>query len=105
MPKYLFAYHGGGGMATSQDEIAKVMAQWEAWFSQLGAALVDGGNPIGAAKTINASGAVSDGGGANPVSGYSLLDATDLDAALTLAKGCPLLGSGGSVEVCETLAM
>src|SRR4051794_30977473 len=105
MPKYVFAYHGGGGMAATDEEIAKVMEQWGAWFSELGTALVDGGNPIGAARTVSASGAVSEGGGPNPVSGYSLVDADDLDAAVTLAKGCPLLAVGGSVEVCETLNM
>ena len=50
-------------------------------------------------------GKVTDGGGTNPLSGYSIITASDIDAALTLAKGCPVLDSGGSVEVAETIDM
>ena len=101
MAKYLLAYHGGG-MADTPEEQEKVMAAWGTWFGQLGAAVADGGNPVGAAKMIAANGSVSDGGGANPLTGYSLITADSLDAAVTMAKGCPVLMSGGSVEVCET---
>jgi hypothetical protein len=102
MANYLLAYHGGGGMA--QDEAArnKLMAQWGKWFQDLGSALVDGGNPVMKAKTITSKGGVSDGGGQNPVSGYSVIKADNLDAAVTLAKGCPVLAGGGSIEVAET---
>ena len=104
MPKYVFAYHGGG-MAQTEAAQAEAMAAWGAWFGTLGAAILDGGNPTGAAKTLAADGSVRDGGGANPISGYTVVDATDLDAAVTLAKGCPILSSGGSVEVAETIDM
>jgi hypothetical protein len=102
MPKYLLVYHGG---SLPDDEAARAagMAAWGAWFGALGDAVVDGGAPTGAAKTIHPDGATKDGGGANPVSGYSIVSANDLDAALALAKGCPLLSSGGSIEVAETL--
>ena len=102
MATYLLAYHGGGGMA--QDEAArnKLMAQWGKWFQELGSALVDGGNPVMKAKTISSKGAVSDGGGQNPVSGYSVIKADSLDAAVKLARDCPVLAGGGSIEVAET---
>ena len=61
--------------------------------------------PTGAAKTVSANGSITDGGGANPLNGYSLLTATDLDAAVGLAKGCPILSAGGSVEVAEAIDM
>jgi hypothetical protein len=104
MPNYLLAYHGGGGMA--QDEAArnKLMADWGKWFQQLGGALVDGGNPTTVAKTISSKGAVSNGGGANPVSGYSVIKADNIDSAVKLASGCPVLAGGGSIEVAETIA-
>ncbi len=104
MPNYVFAYHGGG-MPESPEEGEKVMQAWTSWFTELGAAVVDGGAPTGAAKTVAADGATSDGGGANPLSGYSVIIADSLDAAATLAKGCPILAAGGSVEVAETIAM
>jgi hypothetical protein len=101
MANYLLAYHGGG-MAGTPEEQEKAMAAWGTWFGQLGEAVVDGGNPVGAAKMIAANGAVSDGGGANPLTGYSVIKAGSLDAAVAMAKGCPILAAGGSIQVCET---
>ncbi len=103
MTKYVFAYHGGG-MPESPEEQARVMAAWEAWFGQMGSAVVDGGNPVGDVRTVGHDGSVT-AGGTNPISGYSLVEAADIDAALAHAKGCPILESGGSVEVAETLEM
>ena len=76
-----------------------------AWMKDLGPALTDMGNPTGAAKTVAANGSVSDGGGANPVTGYTLIEAANLDAAVKLVKGCPQLAAGGSVQVAEAIAM
>jgi hypothetical protein len=101
MAKYLLNYHGGG-MAEGEEAQAKVMAAWGAWFQTLGSALADGGNPVSQSKTIAADGSVSDGGGSNPSTGYSLIEADNLDAAVGLAKDCPVLSSGGSIEVAET---
>jgi hypothetical protein len=101
MAKYLLAYHGGG-MPESEEEGARVMAAWARWYEELGAAVVDPGNPVGSARTIDPNGAVRDGGGVNPVSGYTIIEAATLDDAVSKAKGSPLLAAGGSVEVCET---
>ncbi len=103
MPKYLFAYHGGG-MPETEEQQAQVMAAWQSWYGELGAALVDGGNPTAAAKTVTADG-VSDGGGTNPVSGYTLITADSLELAAKHAQGCPILAAGGTVEVAETIDM
>jgi hypothetical protein len=103
MPNYLLAYHGGGGMAQDQATRDKLMAEWGKWFQDLGPALVDGGNPVMRAKTVTSKGSVSDGGGQNPVSGYSVIKANDLDSAVKLARGCPVLSGGGSIEVAETV--
>jgi hypothetical protein len=63
--------------------------------------VVDGGNPVSQVKTIAANGSVSDGG-VNPSTGYSVLKADNLDAAVAMAKGCPVLSGGASIEVAET---
>jgi hypothetical protein len=99
MADYLLAYHGGATPET-EEEGAQVMAAWGAWFESLGSAVVAGGDPTGAAKTVSTDG-VSDGGGANPVTGYSIVSADSLDAAAELVKGCPVLAVGGSIEVSE----
>jgi hypothetical protein len=100
MAKYLLSYHGGG-MPETDAEREQITAAWNDWLGSLGQSLVDLGNPVGRSSTIASDGAVSDGGGSNPVSGYSILEASDFDAALASAKGCPILQGGGSVEVGE----
>lgn len=103
MPKFLFVYHGGAAPSTPE-EGEKVMAAWGAWIGGHGAAFVDGGNPVGKSMTVGASG-VRDDGGANPASGYSIVEAAAIDAAAEIAKGCPILESGGSVELAEIIEM
>lgn len=109
MPKYVLAYHSNNGavgdMPQSEEEMAEVMAAWGAWFESLGANLVDGGNPIAFAKTIGSDGSVTDGGGSNPLTGYSIVNADTIDAAIDMAKGCPVLGNDGTVEVAEAIDM
>lgn len=95
MGKYVLAYRGGG-MAETEEEQQAVMAAWGAWFGSLGAAVLDGGAPFGASASVG-------GDGRGDLTGYSILDAPDLDAAAAMAKGCPILESGGLVEVYETI--
>jgi hypothetical protein len=99
---YLLVYHGGS-MPDSPEENAKVVQAWTDWFGTLGDKLVDGGNPVSQVKTIGTDGAVRDGT-VNPPSGYSIIKADSLDAAVALAKGCPVLQGGASIEVAETFA-
>jgi hypothetical protein len=100
----MFIYHGGGRPETPE-EGERVMAAWQAWMGSIGEDMVDGGNPAGPSKTVTAGG-VEDNGGANPVSGYTLVNAADMDAAVKIAQGCPILeGGGGTVEVAEAMEM
>jgi hypothetical protein len=101
MTRYLLGYHGGG-MPATPEEGAKVTAAWNDWIGTLGAKMVDAGNPIGPARIIASNGKVSDGGGANPLTGYSVIEAGSLEEAVQLASTCPQLSAGGSVEVAET---
>jgi hypothetical protein len=101
MAKYLLAY-SGGSMAETEQEQAAIMQAWTAWFAQLGPAVVDGGNPFGTSAVLAADGSVSSGGPSR-LTGYSILAADSLDAATAAVKGCPVLSSGGAVEVYETL--
>ena len=104
MAKFALIFHGGGTPET-EEEGAKVMAAWGAWMDGLGTALLDPGNPFGGSTTVKADGSTTAGGGANPATGYTLIDADSLDAAVAFAKGCPILDAGGSVEVAEALDM
>jgi hypothetical protein len=100
MANYLLVYHGGG-MPEGAEETAKVMAAWDAWFHQIGEALVDGGNPASATKVLSPDGSVVDGGPTSPT-GYSIIKADSHAAAVELARGCPVLAGGAMIEVVET---
>ncbi|WP_293572937.1 YciI family protein [Phaeobacter sp.] len=104
MPQYIFAYHGGKS-PESEAEGARMMAAWKSWMEGLGSGLVVPGNPVGLSKTVHHDG-VDDDGGANPISGYSVVEAADLHSACAMAKGCPLAVDGdGTVEVAELMEM
>jgi hypothetical protein len=101
MAEYVLIYQGGSMPETEEAQKA-VMDAWTAWFTSIGGAVKDPGNPFSpVAKTISADGAVSDGG-AGSASGYTILTADSLDEAVTLAKGCPVLQGGASIAVHET---
>lgn len=104
MPDYIFAYHGGK-TPESPEEGEKVMAAWNDWFRRLGSAVKQPGNPVGMSKTVSADG-VANNGGANPLSGFTIVTAGDIDAACEMAKSCPILeNETGSVEVAELIEM
>ena len=105
MAKYLFVYHGGGDNPESEEEVAAILDAWGNWFGTMGAAVIDGGNPVGQSYTVGPAGMVADNGSANPATGYSLIEASNLDDALAKAKGCPILEADGTVEVAEAIDM
>jgi hypothetical protein len=96
MPKFLVTYHGSG--APSPDEAQHAMAAFMAWASSAGDALVDPGAPLGPARTVTAS-SVSEGPADGPASGYSILEAADLDRAVEVVRSHPFISRGGSLQV------
>ena len=94
MPHFLFAYHGGKTPQTPE-ETKQEIGRWRSWLEHIGAAIVDPVNPVGMSKTVSAAG-VSDDGGANPLSRYSIIHTESIE----LAKACPIIGDG-SIEVAE----
>ena len=78
------------------------MAEWGVWYEAIGAAIVDGGNPFGASKSIT-SGGVSDGpAGSPPATGYTVISADSLDDAVAKTRNHPHIKYGGEVTVYET---
>ncbi len=102
MSNYIIAYHGGKKPETPE-EGAKGMAKWQAWIDGLGDAVVNPGTPLGKSKIVS-SGGVSDGGGSNSLTGFSIVKADSMDAALEMAKACPFLELG-TLEVAEVMEM
>jgi hypothetical protein len=91
MTAYLFAYRAPRDYAPGPASFDA----WASWQLKLGARLKDRGNVAMAAAAIGASAADTSLGG------YSIIRATSLGAAADLARGCPILGDGGAVEIGE----
>jgi hypothetical protein len=102
MTKYLFVYYGGmSGSTPSEQE--KSMKAWTAWFTSMGKAVVDMGAPTAPGKKVSKTGVRAVG--ANPVTGYSVIQATDMDAAVKMAKACPTMKEDASIAIYEVLPM
>ena len=101
MANYVLVYHGGA-MAETEAAQAEVMKAWTDWFTKLGPAVVDGGNPASRTKRIGGDGSVIDD--PSGPSGYSIISAGSIDEAVELAKGCPVLQGGSTIQVVETFA-
>src|SRR5438309_4834713 len=100
MANFVLVYKGGG-MPETDAQREQVMAAWGQWFGALGQSLVDGGNPFGPSSSIASDGSVKDGA-SSALTGYSILKADNMGDATTKAKGCPILTSGGTIELYET---
>ncbi len=102
MATFAFIY-SGGAMAQTPEEQQAAMHAWTEWFGALGGAVLQPGNPFGASVTVSGDGVAQPG--TLGASGYSLVSAGSLDEAAGLAKGCPIITTGGAVDVCEALEM
>ena len=104
MPKFVFAYHGGKTNMTPE-EGQEMMTKWRDWVVGLGAAMVDPGHAVGKSITVSPSGVAQDGG-ANPISGVSVVEAASLEAATDMAKACPHITLvEGSIEIAPVMDM
>ena len=103
MAKYLLAYHGSPDFK-SREEGMQHMVKWKAWMAGLGDAVVDPGLPVGPSMTVTPDGIV-EGGGSNPLSGITILEAASIEEAMEMAKGCPHLSGTGTIEVAEAMNM
>ncbi|MEP2715820.1 hypothetical protein [Pseudophaeobacter sp.] len=101
MQKFLLTYHGKPDFEGPEDG-AKHMEDWKAWSTSLGSAMVDPGLPVGPSTTITPTGVV-DGGGSNPVSGITIIQAETLADAIALAQGCPHLSGSGTIGISPAL--
>ena len=100
MSKFIYIYKGPVKEMTPEEGAA-----WGSWMGGVGSALVDQGSPCGGGTVV-----VDDGSSAkiSGITGYTIVEAKDLNAATALTKGHPLLsGNKGlySVEVLELIDM
>jgi hypothetical protein len=107
MAKFLYVYRGGRNVyeQLAPEEKAQQMQRWQVWLGEgfQKGWLVDGGDGLKKERrVVNAKQLVTDGPFVESkeiVGGFSIVQADTIDAAAEIAKGCPVLRLGGSVEV------
>jgi hypothetical protein len=102
MTTFLVTYHGGG-MPEGEEARQQAMADFGAWVGKVGDALTDPGAPLGPSMTVSAD-RVRSGDAEGRVSGYSVLRADDMDAAVSLVRDHPFVTRGGSLQVTEAVS-
>ncbi|HEX8005851.1 MAG TPA: YciI family protein [Trebonia sp.] len=92
MANYVLTFRGQPGRTPTAEQEAR----WPAWFGQISTSIADMGNRVGQTRTVGHHGQRDD-----VLGGYVVITAADLDAAVAIAQGCPILEQGGSLEVGE----
>ena len=103
MPQYMITYLGGDH-PSSPEEGKQHMSRYEDWLSSLGNSAISPANPLKNTRTVNSDGTVTPGGNTS-MSGFTIIEADSMEQALAIAKDCPFLDIGGSLEVSELIQM
>jgi hypothetical protein len=90
----------------SLEQMQEMMSTWMNWMGGIAAQnkLANSGNRLSVtnAKTVKSNSVVLDGPYTEIkefINGYIVVKTTNIDEAVDLAKGCPILKIGGNVEV------
>lgn len=103
MSQYIIVYFGGNQPA-SPEEGKRHYAKYREWLVSLGDSVLSPANPLKNTSTINSDRTVTNTSKTS-MSGYTIIKANSIEEALTLAKTCPFLDIGGSLEVSELVEM
>ena len=111
MKKFVVLYHApmdeaaiAAMAAATPEQQAEGMKAWGDWAQRTGSQLVDMGAPLMNGQQINTNGAVANS--VNNVSGYSVVQAENMDAAKALFKGHPHINGwnkNATIEVHEVM--
>lgn len=101
MPQDVIVYLGGG-QPSSPEEGKQHFSKYMDWLFSLGDSAVSPANPLKHTNTVNADGTVSTGG-TTTMLGFTIIEADSMEAGLSIAKACPFLEIGGSLEVSELM--
>ena len=87
MNKFMFLYKG---FVTPTPEIGR---SWMEWFSQVGESMVDSGNPMTGGVEVTPDAVHEIELGTESFTGYSIVNAESMEAAVELAKTNPMITS------------
>ena len=96
MSRFLIVYRGGA--EASADAPITYPSHWDDWFGSLGAAVLDRGCLTHSSVEVP-SRLAGPKLSSSSLSGYSVVEAADFDAAVKLAESCPIFDEQGSVEI------
>lgn len=100
-----------GQAAPSPEQMQAAMKPWQDWIGSIAAQnkLVTAGNRLVAdGKVVKPDNLVTDGPYVETketIGGYTIIKANSLEEATEISKGCPILKTGGSVEVRAIIPM
>ncbi|THU38093.1 transcription initiation protein [Niastella caeni] len=113
MKDYLLVYRTDYSFLPNRtpEEMQAMSKRWMDWFGSIAAQnkLTDRGNRLDfSGKVVRNDNTVTNGPYAEikeSIGGYSVIKAESYEAAVEIAKGCPVFKVGGNVEVREIAAM
>ena len=103
MKQFVLVYLGGN-QPSSEKEANKHYQKYVEWLTSLGDAVIVPTIPLKDTSTISPDGTIREGG-SSAMSGFSIIKADSMQAAIAMAKNCPFLEIGGSLEVSEMMQM
>ena len=109
MGKYVVLYYapksaGEAMSAATPEDMKKGMELWMTWAERCGEGLVDIGAPLGGGRKVTKSGTTPSD---KDVTGYSVLQAENMEAAQALLTDHPHLGweAGCEIEIHEAIPL
>jgi hypothetical protein len=105
MKEFLFIYRRDATVQMSPEQMQAMMKPWQDWLGSVAAQnklVTQGSRLTPEGTTVKPNNVVTNGPYVELkelVSGYSIVKANDLNEASEIAKGCPILKVGGTVEV------
>jgi hypothetical protein len=94
MSKYVLSFRGPSDRSPDAQE----ESDWAKWFEEIGGCVAEFGHRVGRVSVLGSA-----NGSTDVLAGYVVIDAADLDAAVSIAAGCPGLRRGRAVEVGEAV--
>lgn len=103
MPNFMLTYLGSPTIS-SPEEKQSHMEKYHQWIVDLGDAALSPMNPLKNVSIVDSDALVTEGGETG-MTGFTIVSADSMQAALSIAKACPFLDVGGRLEVSEMIEM
>jgi hypothetical protein len=105
MEKFLYLFRGGNNSELSPDALQAHLQRWQEWMMKLGkAGIFVGGEPLArTGKQVNGTKKVVTDGpfveAKEMIGGYMLVQVKNMEEAIEISKGCPILEVDGKLEI------